>query len=180
MSSLAELFKPAGGASIDTAHDHRSIVGGVDCSPRRIGYAFIYRDTESVLISGTEHTPKGNDLWNRKAAWGRIIQRYLDAGGALHQITAVGLEDAYVKYPRVAITTAMSIGNMEAFVLQAVPWALIDLMPASTWRSTLGLPARGKEAAMEHALAYKDYIELQDEADAICIAQATSRRIVPF
>jgi hypothetical protein len=33
---------------------------------------------------------------------------------------------------------------------------------------------------MEHALAYKDYIELQDEADAICIAQATSRRIVPF
>ena len=180
MSSLAELFKPAGGASTDPAHDHRTIVGGIDCSPRRIGYAFMYRDTEHITISGTEHVHKGNDLWNRKAAWGRIIQRYLNAGNALHQITAVGIEDAYVRYPRIAITTAMSIGNMEAFVLQAVPWALIDLMPASTWRSTLGLPSKGKEAPMEHALTLKDYIELQDEADAICIAQATSRRIVPF
>lgn len=180
MSSLAELFVPTGGAIVDPAHDHQSIVGGIDCSPRRIGYAFIYRSTEEVILSGTERVNREDDLRHRKAAWGNIIRRYLDAGHKHHQITAIGIEDAYVRFPRIAITTAMSIGNVEAFILQAFPWALIDKMPAATWRSIIGLPGKGKEAPMEHALTMKAPIVLQDEADAICIAQATSRRIVPF
>ena len=180
MSSLADLITPAGGANVDPAHDYRSIVGGIDCSPRRIGYAFVYRDTEHVALSGVERVAREDDLRSRKAAWGRIIRAYTENGYALHQITAIGIEDAYVRFPRIAITTAMSIGNVEAFILQAFPWALIDKMPAASWRSTLGLSGKGKEEPMRHALVYKSPISLQDEADAICIAQATSRRIVPF
>jgi Holliday junction resolvasome RuvABC endonuclease subunit len=140
----------------------------------------MYRDTEHVVISGTEHVHKGDDLRNRKSAWGRILRAYAASGAAPHQITAIGIEDAYMKFPRVAIQTAMSIGNMEAFIMQAFPWALIDLVPAATWRSTIGISGKGKEAPMMHALTIKQPIEMQDEADAICIAQATSRRIVPF
>ena len=179
MNSLAEHFAPSGGAAIDPVHAHRSVVGGIDCSPRRIGYAFLYRDTEEVLLSGVQQVSREDDLRSRKAAWGRIIHEYLATRSQAHQITAVGIEDAYVRFPRIAITTAMSIGNVEAFILQAFPWALIDKMPAATWRSTLGLPGSGKEAPMEHALTLKATIRIQDEADAICIAQATSRRIVP-
>jgi Holliday junction resolvasome RuvABC endonuclease subunit len=180
MTSLAELFQPVGGASVDPVHAHTTFVGGIDSSPRRIGYCFISQETEMILISGTEHVEQADDLRSRKAAWGRILRAYLQAGGVPHQITAIGIEDAYMKFPRVAIKTAMSIGNMEAFILQAFPWALIDLIPASTWRSTLGISGKGKEAPMMHALTLKDYIQMQDEADAICIAQATARRIVPF
>lgn len=180
MTVLSELLYQAGDASVDPVHEARSFVGGIDCSPRRIGYCFMERDTEEILISGTQHVDSGDDLRHRRAAWKRITREYAEAGGHPHEIIAVGIEDAYMKFARVAIKTAMSIGNLEAFIMQDYSWALIELISASTWRSTLGLSSKGKEDPMLHAKTLKSYIEMQDEADAICIAQATSRRIVPF
>jgi Holliday junction resolvasome RuvABC endonuclease subunit len=180
MTTLAEVWDPSGSVNTDPVHDARGIVGGIDCSPRRIGYCFMYQDTEEVLISGTKHIKRGDDLRLRHVAWGMILNEYERTGQRKHQLLAIGIEDAYVKFPRQAIETALSVGNMEAFMLCSLPWVLIDRFYAATWRSILGIKLAGKEPIMEHALRVHAQIATQDEADAICIAQATARRIVPF
>lgn len=180
MTTLADLFDPSGAANTDPAHDAHTVVGGIDCSPRRIGYCFMYQDTEEVIASGVQHVKRGDDLRLRQIAWGMIIQHYKSIGTEPHQITAIGIEDAYVRFPRAAVQTAISIGNMEAFMISSFPWILIDRLFPATWRSTLGIKLSGKEPIMEHALKLHPDITTQDEADAICIAQATARRIIPF
>ena len=93
-----------------------AVVIGLDASPRRIGWAIV-DDAEQILSSGTEHVDAGDDLRYRLGAWHRItaeLNRVCDSG----QLVAVGIEDVYVRFPRQAIQSALTVGNLEAFALR--------------------------------------------------------------
>lgn len=155
-----------------------AVVIGLDASPRRIGWAII-DDAEQVLSSGTEHVDAGDDLRHRLGAWHRItaeLNRVCDSG----QLVAVGIEDVYVRFPRQAIQSALTVGNLEAFALRSYSWILVERLMPTAWRRVCGIEQGGKEAPMLWARERSPYLTDQDEADAICISVATLRSINNF
>lgn len=155
-----------GAGGVDT------IVVGLDASPLRIGFAIMIVQTGELLASGTMHVANtGDDLRNRQAAWRHIMfesNRVVDSS----QIVCVGLEEAYVRFKRQAILSALTIGNLEAFALRSYPWILVHRLLPTEWRRIIGIKQGGKEAPMAYARMILPDLDDQDEADAIYIARA--------
>jgi hypothetical protein len=149
-----------------------TVVIGLDASPLRIGYAIMVLQTGELLKSGTMHVSNtGDDLRNRQAAWRHIMaeaNRVTDSS----LIVCVGLEEAYVRFKRQAILSALTIGNLEAFALRSYPWILVHRLQPTEWRKLIGIKQGGKEAPLAYAQTVKPGLLDQDEADAICITRA--------
>ena len=145
-----------------------SLILGLDTSARRIGWCIVAYETAEVIYHGTQHTPAGNDLANRRIAFKEIAYDADKRG----DVCAVFIEDAYSGPSRQGtIQHASSVGNVEAFALNQYPFILVDRIAPSTWRSVLGLPSSGKEPVMEWATKTSPFpVKTQDEADAIAIA----------
>jgi len=146
----------------------RSIILGLDVSPKRIGWALIDYDNGHHLAHGVEHVNGDDDLRARRIAF-RDVTHTADARG---DVCAVFVEDAYVGASRRGtIIHAMSIGNVEAWAANRWPDQLVARIAPATWRSTLGLPTRGKEPVMAWASERVGVVS-QDEADALGVACA--------
>lgn len=160
----------------------RSLVIGLDVSPRRIGWAAISYETGETLNAGCQIVAADDDLRARREAF-RELARTADGVG---DVGAVILEDAYAGPSRAGtIRHALSIGNVEAFAAARWPDVLVDRVAPATWRSVLGLEQRGKADPLEYARqAYQadtgrrlgECVTVkaheQDAADALCIAKA--------
>ena len=152
-----------------------TVIIGLDASPLRIGYAIMILQTGELLSSGTMHVSNtGDDLRNRQAAWRHIMAEVNRVTDSSH-IVCVGLEEAYVRFKRQAILSALTIGNLEAFALRSYPWILVHRLQPTEWRRLISIKQGGKEAPMAYAQTIKPGLDDQDEADAICIARALCR-----
>lgn len=153
----------------------RSLILAIDASPKRLGWACVDYETAEVILSGVEHTTEPDDLKDRRARIKYIAHEAMGRG----DVCAAFVEDAYAgPSSRITVQHAMSVGNVEAFLLERWPLILVDRIAPATWRSILGIDARGKTAPLKYADKHAHrLIESQDEADAICIAIAANRLI---
>lgn len=153
----------------------RSLILGIDASPKRIGWACVDYDTAEYITSGTEHVTESDDLKHRRS----LVKDIAHAAMSRGDVCAAFVEDAYAgPNHQITLMHAMSVGNIEAFLLERWPLILVDRIQPSTWRRVLGLPKTGKEAALEHAQTITQRaIDSQDEADAVCIALAANKLI---
>lgn len=149
----------------------RSLVLGLDASERRVGWALVDYETAELVEVGCEFTFAGDDLKNRRSAL-REIARVANLRG---DVFAVFVEDAYAGPSRArTVKHACAVGNVEAFALERWPKILVERLAPATWRSILGLPAKGKTGVWAWARARDVYerLKIQDEADALAIATA--------
>lgn len=147
----------------------RSLILGLDVSPRRIGWALINYDNATYIKANTTHTPRGNDLTNRQQAFTDIAR----TADSLGDICAIILEDAYAGPNRAGtITHALSIGNVEGFAATRWPSILVERIKPATWRKHCGLPRQGKEPVKEWAANKTGTLLDQDASDALAIAHA--------
>ena len=153
----------------------RSLILAIDASPKRLGWAVVDYDTAELITSGTEHTTNPSDLQDRRSRIRWIAHEAMGRG----DVCAAFVEDAYAgPNKRTTIQHAMSVGNVEAFLLERWPLILVDRIQASTWRMVLGLAKTGKQAPLEYAQTRTTKrLDSQDEADAICIATAANKLI---
>lgn len=146
----------------------RSLILGLDVSPKRIGWALVNYETGYHVAHGVEHVAGDDDLRARRLAFSEIA-RDADARG---DVCAVILEDAYVGVSRRGtITHAVSVGNVEAWAATRWPDQLVVRLAPASWRKAVGLPTRGKEPVLEWAERVCGPVS-QDEADAIGVAAA--------
>lgn len=146
----------------------RSVIVGLDVSPKRIGWAVVDYDTGHHIRHGVEHVTGDDDLRARRIAFRNVTHAAESRG----DVCAVILEDAYVGVSRRGtIVHAVSVGNVEAWAAMRWPDQLVVRLAPATWRAAVGLPTRGKEAVMAWACAYVGDMT-QDEADALGIATA--------
>lgn len=149
----------------------RSLILGLDASPKRIGWALVTFDEGEHVAHGLLHVVGEDDLRARREAF-REIARSADARG---DVCAVVIEDAYVGVSRRGtILHAISVGNVEAWAATRWPQQLVVRTSAASWRKAVGLPTRGKEPVMEWATQALGAVS-QDEADAYGIAVAGNR-----
>jgi Holliday junction resolvasome RuvABC endonuclease subunit len=154
----------------------RSVILGLDASPKRIGWAVIDYDSAVPLKWGVEHidqirtlTKDADDLRARRLAF-REISRIANGRG---DVCAVIVEDAYVGASKLgSIVHALSVGNVEAFAAAAWPFVLVSRVKAATWRKQIGVKQRGKEATIEWARELTGETLTDDVADALGIATA--------
>lgn len=164
------------------------IVLGFDVSKRRVGAATVDYTTSSILDASLHHiTDTPSDITNRHTAFQAIAKAANKRGVVL----AVFIEDGFLMRHTGMLASLYAIGHIEAWAHQTWPGILVDRIKPATWRSTLGLAARGKDDplffAREHfhtdtdthlathlgtkSTQAKSSGE-QDAADAICIALA--------
>lgn len=147
------------------------VVVGLDASPRRIGWAVLDYETSGPLDVGVAVTVAEDDLVNRRAA----VQDIARVANRLGDVLAVLVEDAYAgPNRRVTIDHASAVGNVEAFALERWPRILVARIAASSWRSVLGIDAKGKDAVRAWAIDIDEWLtdEPQDAIDAVAIAAA--------
>lgn len=153
----------------------RSLILGIDASPKRIGWAAVDYDTAEHITSGVHTITEPDDLKHRRS----IVKDIAHAATARGDVCAAFVEDAYAgPNHHITLLHAMSVGNVEAFLLERWPLILVDRIQASTWRMVLGLPRTGKQAPLEYAQTRTTkQLNSQDEADAICIATAANHLV---
>lgn len=153
----------------------RSLILAIDASPKRLGWAAVDYDSAELVTSGVEHTTDPNDLQDRRARIKYIAHEAMSRG----DVCAAFVEDAYAgPSSRITVQHAMTVGNIEAFLLERWPLILVDRIAPATWRSILGIDPRGKTAPQRYADKHaRRLIDSQDEADAICIAIAANKLI---
>lgn len=150
------------------------LIIGVDASPLRIAYAITLGD--EIISHSLLHTRQG--LAERRAAWLLIRAdarlREEETGLDVH---AIGIEDVWFGLNRRGVLNhSLSVGQTMAWSHTAFPYSHIRLVSPQSWRSACGLPKNGKKPAAEYAARLAGYkLASQDEADAICIAIATSK-----
>ena len=173
--------------SRSSSRDARSVgadylVVGVDASPLRVGWAIMLG--AALLDCGTWFVKQDEPIASRKQLWRDLRDNV--RGYERHtrrDVRIIGIEAPFVGPNRQgSLAHARNIGQQEAFAYTSFPYAEQRLIQPSEWRRMLGLPMRGKLAAMTHAetlIAYEpgEGTIDQDTADAICIADAT-RRII--
>lgn len=152
----------------------RSLILGLDVSPRRIGWAVVNYDDASYVKAATSHTKRDNDLTNRRDAFTEIAR----TADSLGDVCAVILEDAYAgPNQRGTINHALSVGNVEAFAIARWPTILVERINAPQWRRLCGLPARGKEPVSQWAANKTGHVLDQDASDAFAIAVAAHKLV---
>lgn len=146
----------------------RSLILGLDVSPKRIGWAIVDYDTGHHIRHGVEHVNGDDDLRARRIAFRNVTHAAESRG----DVCAVILEDAYVGVSRRGtIVHAVSVGNVEAWAAMRWPDQLVVRLAPATWRATVGLPTRGKDPVREWAAQLIGDVS-QDEADALGVAIA--------
>lgn len=148
----------------------RALVLGLDASPRRIGWALVDYEDATIVELGVEFTPAGDDLRNRR----RAVREIAKTARRIGDVFAVFVEDAYAGPNRaVTVQHAGTVGNVEAFALERWPRILVARLASSTWRSSIGVSAKGKADVVLWAQNKTGRaMWTQDEADALGIATA--------
>ncbi len=156
------------------------MIVGCDVQRRRIGAAI--GDEHGYLVATVfRDLPGGDDFreWLREVgdAFGDVEHHAQQAG---RDVLAVFIEGAYMgANRRHSLGHAEAIGAARALAARRWPWALAEVVPASTVRSALGIPPRGKEGITSWVLTeYPDHDlagEPQDVRDAVAVMAAGSR-----
>ncbi len=122
--------------------------------------------------------PGGDDFreWLREVS-DALAEVEAVAQQAGRDVLAVFIEGAYMgANRRHALAHAEAIGAARALAARRWPWALAEVVAASTVRSVLGIAPRGKEAITAWAVAeYPDHDlagEWQDVRDAVAVMAA--------
>ena len=153
------------------------VIVGCDVQRRRLGAA-LGDDRGRLLGTVFRPLPGGDDFrdWLAEvgAAFGDVDNLAAQAG---RDVLAVFIEGAYMgANRRHALAHAEAIGAARALAARRWPWALAEVVAASTVRSVLGIAPRGKEAITAWAVAeYPDHDlagEWQDVRDAVAVMAA--------
>lgn len=154
------------------------VIVGCDVQRRRLAAAC---GTNEGDLAGTVYRdlPAGEDFreWLRAVSdTFRDVERVAMNYGA-DDVLAVFVEGAYIGANRGhALRHAEAIGAARVLAARVWPWALAEVLPASTVRSVLGIAPRGKDAVTEWALAAYPEHELdrapQDVRDAVAVMAA--------
>jgi Holliday junction resolvasome RuvABC endonuclease subunit len=160
----------------------RGVILGCDVQRRRLAAAL---GTNAGDLAGTVYRdlPTGEDFreWTRAVSDAfRDVERVATHHGA-DDVLAVFIEGAYMgTNRRHALGHAEAIGAARVVACRAWPWALAEVLPASTVRSVLGIAPRGKDAVTVWALATYPGHGLedspQDVRDAVAV-MAAGRRV---
>lgn len=147
----------------------QSLILGLDVSARRIGWALVDYETGAPVQCGVQHVPADDDLRARRIAF-REVARDADARG---DVCAVLLEDAHAgPSRRGTVIHALSVGNVEAWAAARWPDVLVDRVTPAAWRSSIGLPTKGKQPVIDWATDLLRFRPSQDAADALGVARA--------
>lgn len=153
----------------------RSLILGLDASPKRIGWAIIDYDNAHPIKWGTHHLQDAacinpaDDLRARRHIF-QDIAKHADERG---DVCAVIIEDAYVGVSKQgSINHALSVGNVEAFASNRWPFILVERLKPATWRKHIGVKQRGKGPTIDWAKDLTGHTLTDDEADALGIATA--------
>lgn len=154
------------------------VIVGCDVQRRRLAAACA---TNRGDLAGTVYRdlPTGDDFreWVRAVSDAfRDVERVATAYGA-DDVLAVFVEGAYMgANRRHALGHAEAIGAARVLACRSWPWALAEVLPASTVRSVLGIRPHGKEAITEWALVAYPGHDLenapQDVRDAVAVMAA--------
>ena len=151
----------------------RSVILGLDASPKRIGWAVVDYDAGTWIAHGVSTVSGDDDLRARRETFASIAQR-ADRFG---DVCAIIIEDAYVGVNRRGtITHAVSVGNVEAWASTRWPDQLVVRLAPTTWRKAIGVATVGKAAVMDWAVPQIGRVS-QDEADAFGVAVAGHRLV---
>lgn len=153
------------------------MIVGCDVQRRRLAVAL--GDGHGGLVATVfRPLPGGDDfrewLAEVSATLGEVDALASNAG---RDVLAVFIEGAYMgANRRHALAHAEAIGAARALASRRWPWALAEVLAASTVRSVLDIAPKGKEAITAWALArYPDHDlagETQDVRDAVAVMAA--------
>lgn len=154
------------------------VIVGCDVQRRRLAAAC---GSNGGDLAGTVYRelPTGEDFreWARAVSDAfRDVEKVATAYGA-DDVLAVFVEGAYLgANRRHALRHAEAIGAARVLACRAWPWALAEVLPASTVRSVLGIGPRGKDAVTAWAVeAYPGHgldAAPQDVRDAVAVMAA--------
>jgi len=156
------------------------VIVGCDVQRRRIAAAI--GDGDGDLVATVfRPLPGGDDFreWLREVS-DALAEVEAVAQQAGRDVLAVFIEGAYLgANRRHALAHAEAIGAARALASRRWPWALAEVVAASTVRSALGIAPRGKEAITAWAVAeHPDHDlagEPQDVRDAVAVMAAGGR-----
>ena len=161
----------------------RSLLLGIDVSPRRLGYGLVDLLTGEPVACGCEAIDLPDHGWSRK----RVAVALNNVPGGIpfayppaYEIQAVYIEHPISRFPGVAYDEGRAVGITQAEVERRWPHAPVEFLKPAEWRKLAGLPGNAsKTDVWRHAyevVAPALHIGVQDAADALLIAVAGQRR----
>jgi hypothetical protein len=176
----------------------RSLLLGLDVSPRRLGWGLVDLVTGEPVACGCEQLwvekPKRMreeiDWQDHPKRTSRAVSE-IPLGATMHcrragEVQAVYVEHPISRYPGMAYDEGVAVGIAIAEVKRRWPWAPVQTLKPSEWRQLAGLPGNAsKDAVNESAqlLAYHSGLRKvryetlpQDAADGLLIAVAGQKR----
>lgn len=170
----------------------RSLLLGLDVSPRRLGWGLVDLVTGEPVACGCERLwpdPEVPVEWTRQR---RLVHEALTAAHWSHdgspcEIQAVYIEDTAGAGKYRQHDAGRAQGIVEAEVERRWPHAPIEHLKPAEWKQGAGLPGNASKGAvmteamriqynLDHPAKYVLDLSFQDAADALLIAVAGQRR----
>ena len=157
----------------------RSLLLGLDVSPKRLGYGLVDLLTGEPVACGCESIDLPDHGWMHQ----QVRDAFLHAGaGIVGEIQAVYIEDTAQAGKYRQHDAGRAQGIVQAEVERRWPWATVQFVKPKEWRVLAGLP--GNASKKDVWIVADDMLEevglqpasTQDAADALLIAVAGQRR----
>jgi hypothetical protein len=173
----------------------RSLLLGLDVSPRRLGWGLCDLVTGEPVACGCEQlwVEKPKRLreeidWQEHPARTRAALSAMPLGATMHcrrvgEVQAVFVEHPISRFPGMAYDEGMAVGIAIAEVKRRWPWVAVQTLLPSEWRVLAGLKGNASKGEVR-----RDALDLmimsvghplfiaQDAADALLIAIAGQKR----
>lgn len=166
----------------------RSLVLGLDVSPRRLGWGLVDLLTGEAVACGMEPIDLPDHEWSHERtrdALERVNSRAhirVTSPQTWMEIQAVYIECPISRFPGMAYNEGRAVGLACGEVQRRWPWVQFDeshhLKPGE-WRKLAGLKGNASKQDVwfaATALLLTEYAHSQDAADALLIAVAGQRR----
>lgn len=167
-------------ASRGAAFGVRSLVLGLDVSPRRLGWGLVDLETGEAVACGMEPIDLPDHGW-----WHQQITRALrrvadvalwDSDDPRGEVSAVYIECPISRFPGMAYNEGRAVGALHGEVERRWPWVHMGedvYLKPSEWKKLAGLKGNASKADVwAEALRIGGRVIAQDAADALLIARA--------
>lgn len=170
----------------------RSLLLGLDVSPKRLGWGLVDLLTGEPVACGCESIDLPDHGWMHQQVQTALttVTRHMTAPGdgsaridgyvirkLVGEIQAVYVEDTAQAGKYRQHDAGRAQGIVQAEVERRWPWAPVQFLKPSEWKKLAGLKGNaGKHEVYEVAIKVHQPVGMQDAADALLIAVAGQRR----
>ena len=163
----------------------RSLLLGLDVSPRRMGWGLVDLVSGEPVACGCEAIDLPQNGWERMIVSAALLRGPLNAMKPDGEVQAAYIEHPISRFPGMAYDEGRAVGMVHAEVQRRWPHAPVEYLKPAEWRVLAGLKGNASKqdvfwAAIDLGVRWNHVEETddinQDAADALLIAVAGQRR----